>query len=199
MEGRSYAGDLGKDTGRALGRFRERKMKITIKLTGLLYDEIVHDLARLHPFAAERVGFAVSRMGSLVGEGKLVLLNRYCSIPDEHYVEDPSVGARIGREAITSAIHTVYYGRAAREGVFHVHLHWYDGEPGMSGTDRHEIPKFMPGFQSVGRTAAHGIIILSRNNGSGWVWLPSCKEPMRAESINVIGVPVGVFDRMRAR
>lgn len=42
----------------------------------------------------------------------------------------------------------------------------------MSKTDRDEIPPMMPGFQSVGRDAAHGIIVLSLDHGSGWVCLP---------------------------
>ena len=37
----------------------------------------------------------------------------------------------------------------------------------MSGVDARETPKMMPGFQSVGREAAHGIIILSLDHGSG--------------------------------
>ena len=37
----------------------------------------------------------------------------------------------------------------------------------MSGVDARETPKMMPGFQSVGREAAHGIIILSLDHGAG--------------------------------
>ena len=95
-------------------------MKTEIKLTGGLYAEIIRDLMRTHPFAAERVGFVFGRMGSL---GRLILLNRYHSIPDDQYVNDRTVGARIGREALTWAMQAVYQGRPAREGIFHIHLH----------------------------------------------------------------------------
>lgn len=171
-------------------------MKITIKLTGGLYAEIVHDLVRPHPFAAERVGFAFGRMGS---SGQQVLLNRYHSIPDDLYVNDPTVGARIGSEALIWAMQAVYQGRPTREGIFHVHLHGHKGKTQMSGVDSHELPKLLPGFRSVGRDAAHGIIILSLDHGSGWVWLPGHEETLRAESINVIGVPVGVFEQGREK
>ena len=38
-------------------------MKVEIKLTGSLYKKILRDLARPHPFAAERVGFVFGRTG----------------------------------------------------------------------------------------------------------------------------------------
>ena len=169
-------------------------MTVEIRMTGSLYDQIHRDLARPHPFAAERIGFAFGRTGSLANAGKLVLLTRYNSIPDEQYVEDETVGARIGRDALTWAMQAVYHGRPAREGVFHVHVHPHEGKTGMSLIDRQEIPKLMPGFQSVGSEAAHGIIILSRDHGAGWVWLPSCREPAAARAISVIGKPLGIFE-----
>lgn len=64
----------------------------------------------------------------------------------------------------------------------------------MSGVDSREIPKLLPGFQSMGRDAAHGIIILSLNHGSGWVLLPGSKELCQVDSVNIIGVPIGVFE-----
>jgi hypothetical protein len=170
-------------------------MRIEIKLNDALYNGIMRDLARPHPFAAERVGFVFGRMGSLAGQGLAILLTRYHSIIDSQYVDDPSVGARIGREAITWAMQAVYHGRPTREGIFHIHVHDWRGEPRMSRVDSSELTKLMPGFQSVGREAAHGIIILSSNHGSGWVWLPTCKEPRHTDCISVIGAPLKVFER----
>ena len=43
--------------------------------------------------------------------------------------------------------------------------------------------------------SAHGIIILSLDHGSGWVWLPGRKEPVAAGTISVIGKPLGVFEK----
>lgn len=172
-------------------------MTVEIRLNGALHADIIRDLTRPHPFAAERVGFVFGRTGTLADQGRLILLNRYHSIPDDQYLDDPMVGARIGSEALTLAMQDVYHGRPAREGIFHVHLHGHRGEPGMSAVDRREIPRLIPGFQSVGREAAHGIIILSADHGSGWVWLRGCTEAARADRISVIGAPVGVFEPRR--
>src|SRR4029077_14303910 len=110
-----------------------------------------------------------------------------------------TVGARIGRDALTWAMQAVYYGRPAREGIFHIPVHPHRGETSMSGIDRREIPKLMPGFQSVGGAAMHGIIILSEDHGSGWVWLPGSRVTVPAGAISVIGAPMGVFERRVAR
>lgn len=173
-------------------------MMIKIKLTGSLHTEILRDLERKHPFAAERVGFVTGRMGTLA-DGKLILLTGYRSIPDDQYVKDRSVGARIGSEAITWAMQAAYHGRAKHEGVFHIHLHGHRGPTGMSGVDSREIPPMIPGFQSVGRDAAHGIIIFSLNHGSAWVWLPGQQESIEAASMAVIGAPTGVFEKRGAQ
>jgi hypothetical protein len=170
-------------------------MKVEIRLTISLHDEIIRDLSRPHRFAAERVGFATGRAGSLVDQGKLVLLNRYHSIPDDQYVDDASVGARIGSAAITTAMQTVYYGRPGREGIFHVHLHPREIGTEMSRVDRREIPRLMPGVQSVGRDAIHGIIILSEDEASAWVWLSGRKDGIPAETVAVIGSPLNVLER----
>jgi hypothetical protein len=170
-------------------------MKVEIRLTGSLHREILQDLARPHAFAAERVGFVFGRGGSLVEGGKLALLNRYHAIPDDQYVEDETVGARIGPDAITWAMQAVYHGRSAREGLFHIHVHAHKGEPRMSRVDSREIPKLMPGFQSVGREAVHGVIILSLDHGAGWVWLPRRKESVAADMISVSGKPLAVFEK----
>lgn len=169
-------------------------MKVEIKLTGHLYKEIIEDLTRLHPFAAERVGFVLGRSSSFK-DGRLLILTRYHSVPDDEYIEDPRVGARIGRSSLTWAMQAVYHGRPIREGIFHVHLHHHKGETKMSSVDVCEIPKLIPGFQSVGREAPHGIIILSLNHGSAWIWLPGKTEPVCADRISVIGTPICIFNR----
>jgi hypothetical protein len=170
-------------------------MKTHIKMTGALHNAMMSDLKRPHPFAAERVGFVFGKIGSQVDGGRLILLTRYHSIPDEQYVDDDSVGARIGSDALTWAMQAVYHSRPNREGIFHIHLHAHNGETGMSRTDKRETPKLIPGFQSVGRDAAHGIIILSLDHGTGWVWTRNSEEPTHAARISVIGAPIEVFER----
>ena len=170
-------------------------MTVAIKMTGSLYDEIRRDLERPHPFAFERVGFTFGRIGTACDDGRLVLLTRYHPIPDEHYIDDPTVGARIGPDAMTWAMQAVYNGRPAREGIFHLHMHGCAGQTGMSRTDAREVPPMIPGFRSVGREAAHGIVILSLDHGSAWVCLPGSKDLVSCSSLSVIGTHIRVFDR----
>jgi hypothetical protein len=169
-------------------------MMINFKMTGQLYQEMLKDLRRPHPFATERVGFALGRLGTLAAGSAAVLLSKYHAIPDDEYIDDSTVGARIGPEALIWAMQAAYQGRNQREGVFHTHLHDFSGPTSMSKTDRAEIPPLLPGFRSVGRMAPHGIVILSSDHGAGWVWLPGSNNRVRSSSIAVIGVPVGVFD-----
>lgn len=166
---------------------------IELRLPRRLYAEMLADLARRHAFAGERVGFVFGRVGKLAEGSSLILLTRYMSIPDEHYIDDPTVGARIGTEALTAATHCVYYGRGKSEGAFHVHVHEHLGKTGMSNTDKAELPKMIPGFRSVGPGAPHGIIIWSLDHAAAWVWLPGEVEPVRADKTSIIGSPVSVF------
>lgn len=169
-------------------------MSTQLKMTGVLREQMISDLARPHPFAAERVGFASGRLASLADQGHLILLTHYHSIPDDKYLRDDTVGARIGPEAMTWAMEAVYHGRRAREGIFHVHLHGHRGLTRMSGVDRNEIPKLMPGFQSVGREAPHGFIILSLDHGLAWAWLPKSMGGVELDRVSVIGAPLEVFE-----
>jgi len=165
-----------------------------IKLTGSLHGQMLEDLARRHSFAGERVGFVLGRYGSLENSGTLVLLHRYYPIPDDQYIEDRAVGARIGRDAITWGMQAAYSGRQTREGVFHVHLHAHKGRTGMSSVDRRDTPEVVRGFHAVGREAAHGILILSLDHASGWVWLPG-RDEVSASSVCVIGHPIRIFEK----
>jgi hypothetical protein len=113
----------------------EGALMLELRLTGRLYRDMISDLERPHQFAAERVGFVLGRAGSLANGGKVVLLTKYHPIPDDEYIRDFGVGARIGSEAITWAMQTAYFGRKNCEGVFHVHLHSHGGAPRMSFID----------------------------------------------------------------
>jgi hypothetical protein len=167
---------------------------IEIRLTQALYQGMKSDLARPHPFAAERVGFAVGRLVSATEDSRLLALSEYMPVPDRDYIDDPLVGARIGREALTAASHRIYYGRPRGEGVFHVHVHGDRGETGMSGTDARELPPLIPGFRSVGPNGPHGILIFSADHFAGWVWLPG-EDELRIDKCSLIGAPVAVLRR----
>ena len=171
-------------------------MRTEVRFPGSIYAAARRDLLRPHPFAAERVGFVAARLGTL-DDARGILVTRYESIPDTDYIEDASVGAKIGPNAIVRATQTVYHGRTAREGTFHIHLHQHRGETGMSPTDARDVPLIVAGFQAVGPDAAHGIIILSLDHGSAWVSLPGSRHALPAARIIVMGTPIEVFERTR--
>src|SRR5262249_16965552 len=50
-----------RDSQGTFGRSHPEIMKVEIRFIGALYLDILEDLARPHPFAAERVGFACGR------------------------------------------------------------------------------------------------------------------------------------------
>lgn len=168
--------------------------EVELRLSRPLYNSAIADLRRPHPFAWERVGFLFGRPASAGAEVELVLLHRYHSIPDEHYLHDESVGARIGQDAIGQAMQDIYHGKSHRDGVFHVHLHDKNGEPNMSRTDRLGLPPMIPGFRSVNKEATHGIIILSSDHGVAWVWRPTQNGGARATRIVVAGAPLSIFE-----
>lgn len=169
-----------------------------VRFSGQLYSQVLADLNRPHPFAAERVGFLIGRFGAMGDLPDAVLLTQYRPIPDDHYIDDPKVGARIGPQALTAAMQVAHAGRKSAEGIFHVHLHGHRGETRMSVTDQREIPSLFPGFRAVNPSAPHGIIILSLDHGSAWVWSPLGTGLVEADSISVIGAPIRVFRQGRA-
>jgi hypothetical protein len=172
-------------------------MKVELRIPRDLYEEILADLRRKHPFASERVGFVFGKIG-LVDEGsRVVLLHRYRPVKDEHYLNDPTVGAYIGPAAMAQAMTDVYDGIPSREGIFHIHLHDGSGRADMSPTDRRELPPMIPGFRAVGTEAAHGIIILTRDHGTAWVWLPDLNSHVQTGRVCVTGAPLAVFEEKR--
>jgi hypothetical protein len=163
-------------------------------MIGPLYDQMFSDLLRPHPFAYERVGFALGRLANAGPSADTLLLSDYVTIPDDEYLRDGTVGARIGCEAITRGTHAAYYGRPFKRGVFHVHMHAHFGPPSLSGTDWLEIPPIIRGFRSVGPGAPYGILLLSADSAAAWLWPIDARLPEEpTSSITVIDAPIRLF------
>lgn len=88
-----------------------------LRMTQAVHQEMRSDLRRSHLFAAERVGYVFIRP---VGEAVLVATG-YTPIPDEFYLEDNSVGARIDHRAIALAMKR---SDINNEGILLVHDHY---------------------------------------------------------------------------
>jgi len=172
-------------------------MTTEIRIPRGLYEAVLADLRRPHDFAFERVGFLKGRLCSPQRDQRLILLHDYRPVSDEHYRPDDTVGANIGEAAMSTAMKAAFDGRATCDGVFHVHLHDEDGFTGMSRVDARELPKLPPGFASIGKTAVHGVVILSKNHGSAWEYSTDEKRLVEVPRIVVVGAPLAIFDKRR--
>lgn len=161
-------------------------MRVRFKITTGLLTAICSDLRRPHPFAHERVGF-ISAGLSAVGDGLLVLAREYRPVADDEYLDDPTVGAMMGPDAIRNALQW-----ALQDGVamFHVHTHGGHGIPGFSGIDLRENAKFVPDFFKVAPQCAHGAIVLSDDAAHGLVWFGRTQSKDFITSFIEVGVPL---------
>lgn len=161
-----------------------------IRITENLVLEIIHDLQRPHSFASERVGFIFTRLGT--GLQPMALAKRYRPVADDHYINDPSVGAAINEHAIRSARQESF---SSGDGIFHVHLHPWNGDPGISQIDLDGYRAMVPSFVPMAPSTAHGAIIFSFDNAIGLVRWPNSQNIQRSP-ICVVGFPMKFFGEL---
>jgi hypothetical protein len=161
-------------------------MNIHFKITSALLTAVRIDLRRPHPFAHERVGFIASGMSS-TGNDLLILARVYRPVLDEDYLNDPSVGAMMGPDAIRKSLEWAMQTRAA---LFHVHTHGGRGMPQFSGIDLRENAKFVPDFLKVAPQYGHGAIVLSDTAARGQVWLSREQKYTFIDRFTEVGSPL---------
>lgn len=162
---------------------------ISARISEVIYDRVMTDLRRQHPFAAERVGF-LSVKQTVVNDTVLLFAREYFSIPDDYYVCDYTVGARIGGDAIRFAMQQVL---DTRRGMFHLHLHEHVGRTNFSGTDKFELRKLIPSFQRVGRELCHGALVFSEDDCRCLV-LPPYATSFVAARVSIITAPIAIYE-----
>ena len=162
-------------------------MKILFKITERLLSEVKLQLVRPHAFASERVCFLLCRAGLIENGGLVILSHSLHDIADEDYIDDPSVGAMMGPDAIRKALQAAYQQQAS---MFHVHLHLHEGRPRFSGIDGRETAKFVPDFWNVQPELPHGAIVFSDDSAYGRCWIPGRKVPAEISQFGVVGVPM---------
>lgn len=161
-------------------------MNIHFKIRCDLLDSIHADLARPHAFAHERVGFISAGLTRIGGGSLIVLAQSYAPVADEDYLQDPTVGAMMGSEAIRKALQLSYRARTA---AIHVHCHGHLGRPAFSGVDIRENGKFVPNFFNVASHAPQGAIVLSLDRAAGNLWLGRDESPCPISRFTVVGAP----------
>jgi hypothetical protein len=158
---------------------------IGLKVPAGLLAQVRTDLERRHPFAAERIGFLKAGQATLAGGGVLLLAFDYLVVPDEGYISDRRVGARIGDLGFRPARQAAFSETAS---ILHVHLHPHVGRPGPSSVDRRETAHFMPDFVNLAPGVAHAAVILSLDSLSGRAWRGSNVQLL--SPITVVGAPL---------
>ncbi len=161
--------------------------EVRLRIPRHLLERVRADLARHHRVASERVGFLACRLGAASDDELLVLARDYLPVADAHYLEDKRVGARIGSDAIRAAMQHVL---DTEDSLLHVHEHGGLGIPRLSPTDASELPRLVQSLRVVGPGAAHGILLLSNEQATAWVWLPGALEPVVPAAITAVGYPI---------
>lgn len=156
---------------------------IRYKMSQNLFAEILADLHRPHKFARERVGFLAAGL-SLHDEHCTLLAHSYQPVADNEYIDDPSVGAMIGPDAMHKAMAWAYDKRIA---LLHIHAHGGSGIPGFSGVDVRESNKFVPDFFKVRPERPHGAIVLSNTHAFGRIWLTPTMPARTIHEFHLIG------------
>ena len=166
-------------------------MKVYLRIPRQICELMRIDLARPHAFADERIGFARAMTGMVAG-GIVVLLNAYLPIPDDQYLEDPNVGARINGAAIRGAMQDIL-DHGVTHGMFHVHMHFRRGRTGMSRTDAEEIPKLVRSFGNLASQVPHGLLILTPDHAFAKVLLPGASGLHQVDKTIIVGYPMEIL------
>jgi len=166
-------------------------MKTLIKIPRDLFEQAKADLFRRHRFAGERVGFfstRCSRTNSLI----IVHCIAYNPVKDDHYIEDPTVGVRIGPAAITEAMT-----RSLKNSVGQIHVHWHGGSglPHPSPTDTNELPAVQRSLRNANVDEAHGWMVLGNHDGWTSIFLPGSRVAVLESPITIVGFPMAVNHR----
>jgi hypothetical protein len=157
-------------------------MRVIFRATDRFIQDIRGDLARAHSFAAERVGF-ISIRATDTRDTLILLAAAYHPVADDDYLDDATVGAMMGQEAIRKALNIALLQPV---GMIHVHMHDHKGRPNFSRTDRREQLKFVPDFFKVRPQMPHGAIVLSHNMASGRLWLDP-ETNVSISEFNIVG------------
>lgn len=165
-------------------------MKLLFRMNWALRRAVLADLSRPHEFAWERVGFIQCRAAH-TDSGILVIAEGYSPVRDGDYVDDRTVGARIGGAAIRSALQVAL---TRNVGLFHVHVHDHYGMPGPSSTDLFESNRFVPDFFNAAPAMPHGTIIFSKDKAFGRCWLEKDAMPAAFDQLEFVGSPYRIVD-----
>lgn len=166
-------------------------MTWTFKIARELLTRIREDVRRPHPFAWERVGFLFARVGNQSHDEKIILPLTYTPVPDDQYIDDPEVGARINSAAIRAAMQA---GLSTGMSVFHAHMHEHSGRPRFSRVDLVNYPDLVRALRNVAPGVPHGALLLSEDSCDALVWAPGAERATPGGRIVVVGRPTNFLE-----
>lgn len=161
-------------------------MKVRLKILTSMLATIRDDLARPHRFAHERVGFLTAGVSPIGENGLLLLARNYTPVAEADYVPDPTVGVKIGPDAMRKAVQSAYRPPSA---LIHIHTHGGHSRPMFSGVDRRSAAEFVPSFFNPTPRMPHGILVLSDDSATGLLWVTPDTSPILFEDIVSVGSP----------
>lgn len=153
-----------------------------LRMTQEIHQKIRSDLRRFHPFAYERVGYTFIRP---LGNDVLVVTG-YESVPDEFYIKDKTVGARIDHRGIVLAMKRA---DKNKEGILHTHVHGGFGFPQFSLDDEVDHCNFVRSFKNSNPQMPHGFLLLSKDKMRARIWMPGHKDYSDLYKYSIIGLP----------
>jgi molybdopterin/thiamine biosynthesis adenylyltransferase len=153
-------------------------------------DMMMADLKRTHLFAAERVGFFSTTSTSAGSSFDIITVTGYNSVPDEDYIDDPSVGAKINSNAIRSVMQRII---STGHGAIHVHLHEHTGKPSPSFTDLDSLPNLAKSFLNANPKTACGYLIMSKDNFFCSLYQAGTSNIIPVAQMTVVGYPMEFY------
>lgn len=162
-------------------------MNPRIKITRSLLQKALLDLERRHPFALERVGFFSCRSTS-GPNGPILLAHDYHPVPDGHYLEDESCGARIGEIPIHAAMQRSLDSGSAQ---LWIHTHGRNWSTFPSPLDAREGPNVVRSLANLNQGLPHGWAVVSEREISGQIHL-SKSALVELSRMSVVGWPMSI-------
>ena len=158
-------------------------MTIRFRIPSNLLATAQADLLRRHKFAYERMGFLSC---CCIGDAEdfTILAADYLPIPDEYYVRDRNVGARMNGDAIRMALQESL---SKRRSIIHLHHHDHCGLPAFSHVDVQEHRAFMPDFFNVTPDLPHAAVVISHDHAAGVCWTKQEAPPNAINEFSVVG------------
>lgn len=119
------------------------------------------------------------------GSTLMILASSYSPVLDDDYIDDPTVGAKIGSTAIRIAMQRSL---DTGMGVLHVHMHEGRGRPWFSTTDMKSMNNLMPSFFNVSPNVPHGALVLNQDSFAGVIWKDKGTS-LAISRLSVVGYP----------